>query len=257
MDLLSYQDTPVHRLDPRAKLITTIIYLLTVISFSRYEISMMIPFILYPVYLITIGNISTLYLLKKVLIASPFALMVGFFNPFFDQSIIITLGKFNITAGWISFLSIMLRFFLTVSTALAFIACTGFNNVCYALNRLGIPRIFSVQLLFLYRYIFVLAEEAARMIRARNLRSFDGKGNTLSVYGSLAGHLLLRTINRAERIHTAMISRGFDGKIRIMKEFRFGWRETVFLFCWSFIFLVFRFVNIPLFAGTFIIRIIS
>jgi cobalt/nickel transport system permease protein len=249
MDLLSYQDTALHKIDPRAKFITSLFFILTVISFGKYEISMLMPFVFYPVFLLTAGNIPAGYILKKILYVSPFAFMIGVFNPFFDQNVILHLGNTGISGGWISFISIMLRFALTVSTALALIACTGFNNICFALNRLGAPKIFAVQLLFLYRYIFVLAEEAARMVRARNLRSFNGKGKGIKTYGPLLGNLLLRTINRAERIHLAMICRGFDGNIRIMNKYKFGLKELFFVSGWISLFLILRFINISQLAG--------
>ncbi len=252
MDILSYQNTPVHKIDPRAKLITSLFFILTVVSFGKYQISMLVPFVIFPIYLLTAGNIPVIYILKKILYVSPFALMIGIFNPLFDKSIMIYIGSIGISGGWISFISIMIRFALTVSTALALIACTGFNNICFALNRLGAPKIFAVQLLFLYRYIFVLAEEAARMVRARNLRSFDGKGRGIKSYGPLLGNLLLRTINRAERIHMAMVSRGFDGNIRIMNRYKSGYKEVFFVLIWALLFLLFRFVNIPQAAGNFV-----
>lgn len=252
MDLLSYQDTPVHKFDPRAKLVISLFFILTVVSFGKYEISMMIPFIIFPIYLLTTGNIPIIYILKKVLYVSPFALMIGIFNPLFDREILFYIGHTGISGGWISFISIMIKFTLTVSTALALIACTGFHNICFAINKLGAPRIFAVQLLFLYRYIFVLGEEAARMVRARNLRSFDGKGKGIKTYGPLLGNLLLRTISRAERIYAAMVSRGFDGNIRIINRYGFGFREFIFMLFWSVLFILFRFVNIPQLAGIFI-----
>ncbi len=249
MDILSYQDTPLHKIDPRAKLITVLFFILTVVSFDKYEISMLVPYIFFPVYLLSAGNIPVMYIVKKIIYVSPFALMIGVFNPLFDQGALISIGSVGVSGGWISFLSIMMRFALTVSTALALIACTGFNNICFALNRLGAPKIFAVQLLFLYRYIFVLAEEAAKMVRARNLRSFDGKGKGIRTYGPLLGNLLLRTINRAERIHLAMVCRGFDGKIRILKKYKFGLKESFFVIVWISLFLLFRFVNISQLAG--------
>lgn len=257
MDLLSYQDTPVHRLDPRVKLIVTLCFLVTVISFGRYEISMLLPFALYPVYLMASANLPVAYFMKKVLYVSPFALMIGIFNPLFDDRIIMTVSGIGISGGWVSFLSIMIRFALTVSTVLALIGCTGFNNICYAMNRLGAPKVFSVQLLFLYRYIFVLAEETARIVRARNLRSFNGRGKGIRVYGTIAGNLLLRTINRAQRIHHAMVCRGFDGEIRILKAQKPGARDYIFFFSWIALFIIFRNVNIPVFTGNLVLRFIQ
>lgn len=257
MDLLSYQDTPVHRLDPRIKLVATLFFLVTVVSFGRYEISMLIPFMLYPVYLMTSANLPVIYLLKKVLYVSPFVLMIGIFNPFFDDKVIMTFCGIGISGGWISFFSIIIRFVLTVSTVLALIGCTGFNNICYAMNRLGAPKIFSVQMLFLYRYIFVLAEETARVVRARNLRSFNGRGKGIRIYGTIAGNLLLRTINRAQRIHHAMVCRGFDGEIRILNSQKPGLSDYIFFFSWIALFIIFRTVNIPEFTGEMVLRFLQ
>ena len=78
----------------------------------------------------------------------------------------------HVSGGWVSFFSILLKFFLTMCSALLLISTTSFPGICHALRKLGIPEIFISQLLFLYRYIFVLVEETLRMVRARDLRSF-------------------------------------------------------------------------------------
>ena len=250
LDTLAAADTAVHRLDPRAKLITTLVFIGTVVSFGKYEISALIPFLLYPVFLMAAGNLPAGYILRKILLVSPFALVVGIFNPLLDQEILMTLGKVSLSGGWVSFLSILLRFTLTVGAAMVFIAVTGFNAVCLAMERLGAPRFFTIQLLFLYRYLFVLVEEALRMVRARSLRVFDGKGMGLAAYGSLLGHLLLRTLDRAQRIHSAMWCRGFDGSIRIMKPLSMGGREVLFMAGWIAFFITMRIFNVPLLLGS-------
>ena len=117
-------------------------------------------------------------------------------------------------AGWVSYVSIMLRFMLTTAAALVLICTTGMNSVCMAIERLGAPDVFATQLLFLYRYIFVLAEEVLTMSRARSLRSFGSRGMGFRVYGQILGQLLLRTYARAQRIYNAMLCRGFDGHVR-------------------------------------------
>lgn len=257
MDLLSYRQTPVHRLDPRAKLIATLIFLFCVVSFHKYQLSNLFPYFIFPVYLVSAGDIPAGYIMKKIVVVSPFALMVAVFNPIFDTAVIYHVGHIGVTGGWISFFSIMTRFALTVGTALALIACTGFYGICNALGRLGMPRVFVVQLLFLYRYLFVLVEEAARMLRARDLRSFENRGRGLRVYGPLMGTLLLRSIDRAQKIHRAMVCRGFDGTIRITGTHSFGMREYVFLALWTVMFICFRLWNVSVLAGDFFVRLFS
>lgn len=249
LDALARQESPIHRLDPRAKLITILIFIVCVVSFPKYTLSAMIPYFLFPVTLLLVGNLPAGYLLQRIILISPFAILLGIFNPLLDREVLFHAGPVAISGGWISFLSILFRFFLTVSSVLILIAATGFDAVCMAMQKLKIPRILSVQLLFLYRYLFVLTEEAARLIRARSLRSFDGRGTGMGVLGSLIGGLLLRTLDRAERISQAMHCRGFDGHIRVYRDLRFQGRDFLFIFAWSVLFLFFRFVNVSEFVG--------
>ena len=257
MDTLSSQQTPIHRLDPRAKLITSLVFITTVISFGKYEISALLPYFVYPVFLGALGNIPPAYLLKKLLLVSPFAVMIGIFNPFMDRDILISLGGIGISGGWVSFFSILIRFGLTVGAALTLIAVTGFNAVCMALDKLGTPRVFVIQLIFLYRYVFVLVDEAARMVRARSLRTFEGGGSGIKTYGPLVGHLLLRTMDRAQRIYLAMCCRGFDGEIRIIKPSKFGIMEFGFTVGWSASFIFMRIYNVPSLMGGTILELIK
>lgn len=249
LDALSNQKTLIHGLDPRVKLVSTLLFIASIVSFNKYQISALIPFAIYPIVIITLGNLPIRYLFRKVLVAAPFAFFIGIWNPFLDSEVLFHIGPFGISGGWLSFASIMIRFALTVFAVLALIATTGFNAVCMALERLGVPSGFVVQLLFLYRYIFVLTEEAGRMVRARSLRSFDGKGMGIKVFGSMIGHLLLRTLDRAQRIHLAMLCRGFDGEIRLAYPLRIQGRDAAFLLGWASFFILMRLYNVPQLMG--------
>jgi cobalt/nickel transport system permease protein len=252
MDALSSGKSSLHRLDPRAKLITTLIFVVMVVSLGKYEISRMIPFVIYPLAMVVWADLPVFYLLKKILLVSPFAILIGIFNPLMDTAPLVQIGSFSFSGGWISFFSIMIRFALTVGAALILICLTGFNNVCMALEKLKVPTPFVVQLLFLYRYLFVLIEEASRMIRARSLRTFDTGGLRFKVFVPLLGQLLLRTLDRAQRIHLAMLCRGFDGHIRVSRPMTFRRKEVLFILSWSLFFILARFYNLPVIFGSFI-----
>jgi len=254
MDRLARQQTPIHRLDPRAKLLTTLVFVVSVVSFGKYEVSAFIPFFIYPAVLMASANLPPAYILKKILLVLPFAFLIGIFNPLLDRAILLRIGSLGVSGGWVSFASILIRFVLTVGAALILIASTGFNAVCMALERLGAPRVFAVQLLFLYRYLFVLVDEGVRMVRARSLRTFNGRTMGIGVFGSLLGHLLLRTLDRAQRIHLAMFCRGFDGEIRLLRPLKTGRAEIAFVLGWSVFFILMRSYNIPQLAGTWILR---
>jgi len=252
MDTLASGKSNLHRLDPRAKLITTLIYVVMVVSLGKYEISMMVPFVLYPVTMLVGADLPVFYLLKKILLVSPFAILIGIFNPLMDTTPLVQIGSLSLSGGWISFFSILIRFALTVGAALILICLTGFNTVCMALEKLKVPTPFVVQLLFLYRYLFVLIEEASRMIRARSLRTFDTSGLRFKVFVPLLGQLLLRTLDRAHRIHLAMLCRGFDGHIRVSRPMHFGHKDLLFILSWSCFFILARSYNLPVIVGSII-----
>src|SRR5664279_4221550 len=215
LDLLANGSSTIHRLDARAKVLVTLVFIICVVSFSRYELTALFPFVL----------------------------AVGIINPVFDRQILLQLGPLGISGGWISFASILARSLLTIGAACILVGTTGFSAVCQAFERLGMPQVFAVQLLFLYRYIFVLTEESGRASRARELRSCGKRGQGIRSYGSLTGHLLLRTWQRAERIHMAMLARGFTGEFHARRQSVFGIAELCFVLGWSTLFIVLRMQN--------------
>jgi cobalt/nickel transport system permease protein len=253
IDTLSYGDSFVHRLDPRVKLIVTIVFIVSVVSFPKYEILRLIPFFLFPVFMMTAGNIPSGFVLKRMLFVSPFVIMTGIFNPILDSKTFHLVSGLTISAGWVSFFSIMLRFLLTVSSALLLIATTSFYGVCHALNSLGLPRAFVIQMVFLYRYTFVLAGEAMRMVRGVTIRS-SNRGMGMGTFVNLLGVLFLRTMKRSEAIYQAMCSRGFDGEVRLLRSLRIRLNDLAFAIISITLFIIFRWFDIPGYIGGLVIR---
>jgi cobalt/nickel transport system permease protein len=227
LNVLATWPSALSALDARAKILITLAFIFTVVSFDRYAVAALLPLALFPVVLTRLGNIPLRMILRVVLMASPFAVMMGAFNPLFDQQVVLQVAGFNIFGGWLSFVSILLRFVLTVSAGLILVASTGIAPLCEALHRMGLPHVLTTQLLLLHRYALVLADDAARMSLARELRA-NGKPMRLAVHGPLLGHLLLRSLHRAQCIHQAMLSRGFDGQLPQSAVLRWKPRDTVF-----------------------------
>jgi len=65
LDIISSRDTSIHRLDPRAKLLTTLAYIVAVASFDKYTVTGLVPFVIYPVVLIALGDLPVAYLLER------------------------------------------------------------------------------------------------------------------------------------------------------------------------------------------------
>lgn len=230
LDATAGQSTWLSRIDPRATILATMAFILTVVSFHRYAVAALLPLALFPIVLARLGEIDLARIGRKVLLAMPFALMVGLFNPLFDTVTRLEVFGLPVSGGWLSLASILIRAVLTVAAALLLIACLGMHRLCAALDRLGVPRALTTQLLFMHRYIVVLGGELGRMNLARELRSRTTATLPLSVYGSMLGHLLLRTLERAQRIHQAMLSRGYDGQMPHVGQ-PLSWRglDTTFL----------------------------
>ncbi|MBK5275035.1 MAG: cobalt ECF transporter T component CbiQ [Desulfuromonadales bacterium] len=257
LELMANGDSTIHRLDARAKVLVTLVFIICVVSYTRYELAALFPFFIFPVVMVSLTGIPPLFIIGKLALLCPFVLAMGLFNPVFDREILVQLGTLGISGGWISFASILTRSILTVGTAFILVGTTGFTAVCRALERLGMPQVFAVQLLFLYRYIFVLTEESGRASRARELRSCGKKGLGIRSFGSMTGHLLLRTWQRAERVHMAMLARGFSGEFRTHHVSRFGWAEITFITVWSGLLIFMRIFNIPHLLGALLAGSIS
>jgi cobalt/nickel transport system permease protein len=108
-----------------------------------------------------------------------------------------------------------------------------------------VPSLFVSQLLFLYRYLFVLMEEAMRVVRARDMRSFGRRGTGARVFVRIAGTLFLRTVERAERIYGAMLARGFRGEVLSIRSETLRPSDAFFVLASGSFFALCRLVPVP------------
>lgn len=249
LDDLARKETSIHRLHPLVKLLTTVVYLVVVVSFGRYEISSLFTFVFFPVFIFTFADLPAAPIIKRVLMVAPFIISIGILNPLFDNYAVM-LGGIAVSRGWITFLSIFIKCGLTVTASILLIATTGMDKLASALRMLRIPRIFVLQLLLTYRYISILAEEVSRMVRAYSLRAPGQKGIQRNVWGSFAGQLILRTFDRAQRIYESMNLRGFTGEYNTGANARVRFADCAYLAGWSVFFIIARFINIPVLIGS-------
>lgn len=228
-DRLSQGGGWVHGIDPRAKWVLTIAFLIAMLSVPLMQLSVLILFFLYPILMCLLAGIGYGKLFIRSLIILPFVLLIGIFNPMIDRQVVFSMEGVRITAGWISFCSIVIRGLLSVQTVFILVYTTGFYSICLGMQRLRIPQLFTNQVLFVYRYLFVLLQEALSMQQARDSRSFGRRSYPLRMWGIFVGQLLLRTVDRAKRIHNAMLARGYVGRIEGISQLTWRKRDTLFL----------------------------
>jgi cobalt/nickel transport system permease protein len=241
MDDLAAQNTPIHRIHPLAKIIVTMVFLVTVVSFSKYSISGLLGLVIYPFVIMSMAELPVKIMLKRLLVLEPFVLGIGLFSPFFDPNTLV-FGEFAISAGWVTLLSILIKGSLTISAGLLLIATTGIDRVAEGLRMLRVPRILVLQILLTYRYVLVLIEELSRMTRAYFLRAPAERGIRRNVWGSFAGQLLLRTYDRAQRIYVSMSLRGFQGEYHVGKKTPMKSRDYQYLVGWCLFFVLCRWI---------------
>jgi cobalt/nickel transport system permease protein len=103
----------------------------------------------------------------------------------------------------------------------------------FALDKLGVPSKLTHLVLFMVRYVEVIHGEYHRLDDAMRVRGFRPAftQHTLRTYGSLVGTMLVRSVDRAERIAEAMKCRGFQGRFYVLTSMRFAWPDAVFAVC--------------------------
>ncbi|MCF2682516.1 cobalt ECF transporter T component CbiQ [Faecalicatena contorta] len=241
MDELAARDTWLNRLHPLTKLLATLFYIIITVSFSRYQLSSVLLMAVYPVVLFIIGDISFSYSIRRLWIVLPLVCLVGIFNPFFDRQPVYYIRGLLITAGMISMATLMLKGILCILASYLFIASTNIESICYALRMLHLPSILVTQILLTYRYLSLLLSEAGKLADAYSLRAPGQKGIYIKAWGSLAGGLLLRSMDRASALYESMVMRGYTGEFYYGQKKRLRKQDITYLLVWTAVFAAIKY----------------
>ena len=229
LDRHGYGDSRMHRLDARAKLAATAVFVVCVASFPKYEVAGLLPFLALPLAVAVLGRVPARPVLQLLLAASPFALLVAVWNPLLDREPRAVLLGVAVSGGVLSFASIVLRFVLCAGAVLLLVATTSLPALLRGLEQLGTPRPFVAQAQLLYRYLFLLVDEGRRMSEARALREPRRRLPSLVTGKRMLGSLLWRTWERGERVYLCMKVRGFDGHLPTLAPARFRRRDALYV----------------------------
>lgn len=251
----SIKKSLIHSINPMVKLMITCVYIVTIVSFGRYSFINMLPYILYPAIIIPLSDLRYKTILNRSIMVLPFCFFAGITNIFFDRIIIMDIFGIEITAGIISFLTIILKSLLSVSAVLILISVTPFNIITNQLRKLYIPESIVVILEMIYRYISSIFAEMEAMQIAYKLRG-GGKAIDIKHIGSFIGQLFLRSADRAERVYKAMQCRGFKIAEMYNKREKFCAGDVLFAVVTAVPCIVCRFLNISQIIGLFMWRIL-
>lgn len=223
--------SPIHSLDPRVKLSLTLAFIFSVALTPTGAWPVYILYLSFVLAVEVLSDLGVGFVLKRAALAFPFvlaALPVIFSMPG-EPMFSFVLGPWRLVAsqpGLERFLSIALKSWISVQAAIVLASSTSFPDLLVAMRAVRIPRLLVSIFGLMWRYLFVLADEALRLMRARAARSSASSNPALKpggslvwrarVTGGMAGSLLLRGFERSDRIYMAMVSRGYDGEVRAL-----------------------------------------
>lgn len=206
----------VHRLDPRAKVVALVGVTLVAVS---------APLTAWPVYVACAGVLAAVAassgvrwptVWRRSRAVLPLVLLAGASVPFLHPGgATWALGPLQVTeAGLAVFAAAAVKAALGTVSAVLLGATTSFPAVLRALEALRVPRLLVLVTGLAYRYLFVLADEARRMRTALAARGHAPRhALRAGALGRLATALFLRAHARGERVHVAMLARGWAGRM--------------------------------------------
>lgn len=190
-------ESPVHRLPAALKLFAALAIVLTTVLLPRTQFTGLAVIAAILIVVVILSRLAVLFLLKRLLLLEPLVIGVAVLMLFQPDGVRVFLG-------------ILFKTNLCLLTTILLSSTTPFTEMLRVLKQLHVPWLMVSTLTLMHRYLFVLADEAERMRRARASRTFTRRKRfqwrTLS---TVAGQLFIRASERAERIYDAMCARGW------------------------------------------------
>lgn len=223
LDQYAHLDSPIHRWDPRFKLIG---FLLLIFAFSFVRDLYLLPaLVLLTALILAVAQLPGSFVLARWRYPSLFLIAVVILLPFLSGSTVLAaLGPVEVyQEGIRSTVLIAVRFLSILTLGIVLFGTASFVTTVRAMRSLGLPVILADVILLSFRYIFELGDYLHRMETALRLRGFRARRLSLRGIGTLAwlgGSILVRSYERSEWVYRAMLLRGYGQAGRPRNEFR-------------------------------------
>jgi cobalt/nickel transport system permease protein len=216
--------SPFSAFDPRAKLLGILAFAVC-ISLLQNLILLFIS-VSFMLCMLALSGIPARHIAGRFAVAFPFALFAA-----------LTMWW---TSGEEQALAMFLRISASVLGLILLITTTQFFDLLNGLQRLRVPEVMITLLMFTYRYIFVFSEELERMKIARRAKAYkSGRSflnrKTMDTITNTIGMVLVRAYERGLRVLDSLRARGYDGRIRTLRELKFAYWD--YCFCAILIFM--------------------
>lgn len=223
--------SPIHRLAPEAKLAGLFAFVLGVALTPRTWVLVFVINAVVAACVVALARLKPRIVLVRLAAIIPFVAF-AFTLPFFGDGPGVDVGPFALsTEGlWASW-NIVAKAALGATASIVVMATTPIPDVLTGLSRLRVPATIVGIVGFMFRYLDLIVDELARMRRAMSARGYAPRWLWQSApLASSAGTLFVRTYERGERVHEAMLARGFTGAVPELDTSRGSRRDFVMAF---------------------------
>jgi cobalt/nickel transport system permease protein len=218
LDRWSQGASPLHRLDARAKILTLLLFLIVLATTPADAVAILATYAALLAAAILIARLPMTGILSRSMVVLPFSLTFALISWLAGDP-----GRA---------LALVEKSYISTVAVLLLAGATPLPLLLGGLERLGTPRLLVLVAQFLYRYLFVLSEQAQHMRLAAACRQGSATAGRRSGFRAATGALAVlfaRSYERAEGIHQAMRARGFSGRFSLLNSQQFCARDGVFL----------------------------
>lgn len=206
--------SPIHRLPAHVKLVATLLFVLVVVSTPFRQVWAFGLYALLVAATAAVARVPLTTLARRLVVEVPFvvfALLLPFISRGERADVLgVSLSVSGLWGAW----SVLAKATLGVLATLLLAATTALRDLVADLDRLRMPTLIVQIMMFMIRYADVVTGEMRRMHIARVSRGFEARDvRHLPVLARSLAALFIRSYERGERVHLAMISRGYNGRM--------------------------------------------
>jgi len=230
---LSNGDSFIKRLDPRIKIV--VVFLFSVVVAVSNQLPVLMWALALSLLIVLAAGVPTKELRGRLIPVNMLIIFLWLFLPFtFAGKVAFFIGPLAVTHEGVLYATrITIKSNAMMLMLIALVSSTPIFTMGHAMHELGIPKKIVHLFFFTYRYIHVMHREYARLLNSMKIRGFRPKTSlhTYKTFAYMVGMLLVRSFDRAQRVHNAMLCRGFKGNLYSLSKFSIKRRDVVSLVC--------------------------
>ena len=209
--------SPVHRLPAHVKIVAAFLTIVLIVLTPPIPVWVFLAYAVVVVGVVALSGIGAGMVLRRMRVEIPFVAF-AFLLPFVGQGQRIPVGPLEISEpGLLAAWNILAKATLALLVSVTLASTTSATDLVAGLQRLRVPELLVQIVSAMVRYVHVVTQEWSRMSRARAARGFSARGpRSWWVLGQSVGTLFIRSYERGERVHLAMVSRGYTGRMPVM-----------------------------------------